>query len=82
MAAPTGEVPRLPGAVCIETDNPDAFFSTEEWQLELARNMCRRCPEIRACLAWALTHKELGLWAGTTEPQRAQLLDRHSRNAS
>lgn len=35
-----------------------------------ARLVCGGCPVQRQCLAWALDHDELGVWAGTTENQR------------
>lgn len=76
------DIPQLPDAACAQTTNPDAFFSFHDWELEQARNICRRCPAIRECLTWALTHREHGLWAGTTEDQRAELLSRHVRSAS
>ncbi|HEY0889346.1 MAG TPA: WhiB family transcriptional regulator [Nocardioides sp.] len=72
------EVPELDGAACADTSNPDAFFSFEEWETEQARNICRRCPAIRDCLAWALTHREHGIWAGTTPEQRDALVRRHA----
>lgn len=70
--------PDLPDAACAGTTDPEAFFSFNDWRIDQARNICRRCPEIRACLAWALTHSEHGLWAGTTEEQRHQLRARHT----
>lgn len=72
------EVPELTDPACADTTNPDAFFSYEKWELEQARNICRRCPALRDCLAWALTHKEHGIWAGTTPEQRAELRRRHT----
>lgn len=72
------DIPELDGAACAETANPDAFFSYEDWETEQAREICRRCPAIRDCLAWALTHKEHGIWAGTTPEQRDALRRRHA----
>jgi len=38
--------------------------------IEQARTLCRDCPVQADCLAWAVTHNEQGVWAGTTEQQR------------
>ncbi len=73
-------LPRLPAAACAGTSDPDAFFSFRDVRLDQARNICRRCPEVRPCLVWALTHNERGLWAGTTEEQRHDLKARHGRS--
>jgi len=35
-----------------------------------AQAVCRRCPVSTECLAWALEHNPIGVWAGTTEHQR------------
>ena len=40
-----------------------------------AVQVCQRCPVARACLAAALVGDEHGIWAGTTEAQRASMLD-------
>ncbi len=80
VAADDPIMPVLPMAACRETSNPDAFFSHNAWEVEAAREYCRRCPEIRACLTWALTHDESGMWAGTTAEQRTDLIARHTRS--
>jgi Transcription factor WhiB len=38
-----------------------------------ARPLCARCPVYAACLDWAVTTGESGIWAGTTGQQRAAL---------
>lgn len=73
------EFPVLPDAACRATESPDAWFSFDARVTEQARNICRRCPAIRECLEWAITHKEDGLWAGTTFDQRKALAERHSK---
>ncbi|WP_193613132.1 WhiB family transcriptional regulator [Nocardioides lijunqiniae] len=75
-------IPDVPGAACRDIETPEIFFAFEEHCIEQAREVCRRCPGIRACLAWALAHKEHGVWAATTEEQRTELLDRHRKEAS
>lgn len=72
-------MPTLPQAACRALD-PEAFFAFDDRRIQQARNVCRRCPEIRPCLAWALEHSEYGVWAGTTEDQRAELLHRHRKD--
>ena len=39
-----------------------------------AVQVCQGCPVARACLAAALVADEQGIWGGTTEAQRADLL--------
>ena len=73
------DFPLLPDAACKNTTDPEAFFAFDDRKTEQARNICRRCPAIRACLTWALTHDEYGVWAATTEKQRADLLTRYGR---
>ena len=52
-------------AACHATD-AELFFTDEV----TAKLICRECPIREACLEWALTHKELGVWGGTTELER------------
>lgn len=75
------DFPDLPGAACHDVADPDRFFSFETYQIEQARSICHRCPAIRQCLAWALTHPEHGVWAGTTPEERTELIARHRRSA-
>lgn len=67
------KLPPVKDPACAGHD-PEAWFSFNDQVTEQARNICRRCPAIRSCLAWALTHNELGVWGGTTPEQRTQLL--------
>jgi WhiB family redox-sensing transcriptional regulator len=73
--------PDLPDAACKDIAEPERFFSFEGYQIEQARDVCRRCPAIRDCLTWALTHSEHGVWAATTADERADLIERHRRTA-
>lgn len=44
---------------------------------EYAKSICRRCPLIDACRAWAFAHpNELGVWGGTTAHERRMRLRR------
>lgn len=54
----------------------DLFFPTGRgygWQALRVREVCCRCRVRAHCLAWALEHGELGIWAGTTEDCRINL---------
>lgn len=75
------DFPRLPGAACQDVPDPDRFYALEDHHIEQARSICRRCPVIRECLTWALTHTEHGVWAATTAEERAELITRHRRSA-
>lgn len=74
--------PDLPDALCVNYDpeiwhppRPSASAEAE------AAEICGRCPEQRACLAWALIAQGqgvliTGIWGGYTEDARADMLDR------
>lgn len=69
-------LPLLPGpARCAETD-PDQWFPEKGERSPDAILVCRACdPDVRtACLDFALTHREQGIWGGTTETQRRLLM--------
>jgi WhiB family redox-sensing transcriptional regulator len=43
-------------------------------QTNAAKAICRRCPVISGCLAWALeTGQDAGVWGGMSEDERRQL---------
>lgn len=46
-----------------------------------AKAACARCPFLRQCLAYALTHAEHGIWAGTSEDDRHRLRKQHGITA-
>lgn len=48
---------------------------------EPALEYCRRCPAVRQCLAYALTHLVDGVWGGTTPQQRAALREKYGVTA-
>lgn len=39
-------------------------------QVRRALRICGECSAAPACLAWAVEHREYGVWAGTTDSQR------------
>ena len=80
-------VPDLEGARCRGADS-DLFFGpsgvesrTERLRREAAaKAMCRECPALQACRAYALTHAELyGVWGGMGEQERRTQLLRLGR---
>lgn len=70
-------------AACV-TEDPELFFPVGTsgpalWQIEDAKQVCRRCDVIDACLEWALSAGEhAGVWGGRSELERQALL-RHRR---
>jgi len=80
-------VPDLEGARCRGADS-DLFFGppgaesrTERMRRETtAKAMCRDCPALQPCRAYALTHAELyGVWGGLGEQERRTHLMRLGR---
>lgn len=61
--------PWMAAAVCSQTD-PEVFFPEKGGTSGPAKQVCRRCPVIDACLAYAVEHGELGIWGGTSERER------------
>lgn len=64
-------------AACRGTD-PELFFpdpSSAPDVVEEAREVCRRCSVIDACLAYALrTRQNSGVWGGQSERERRSLI--------
>ena len=60
-------------AACAETET-DLFFSDEPAEIQKALAICERCPVRAKCLADALEREEYGIWGGTTEAERDQML--------
>ncbi len=67
-----GVLPDLPQALCREVD-PELWQPEPGSSSEAAKRICARCPEIEACLAFALDHPQVGLWGGTTAHERGQI---------
>ena len=65
-------------AVCTGMD-PEAFFpiAAAEPITDDVAAACAGCPWRRPCLAWALAHPVVGIWAGTNTAQREDLRRRH-----
>jgi WhiB family redox-sensing transcriptional regulator len=58
--------------VCRGSD-PTLFFPAEQSVSQEVKEMCKRCPVTEPCLEFAITHKEPGFWAGTTEGRRSKI---------
>jgi hypothetical protein len=50
------------------------FFPGRGESAAPAKAVCRRCPVRSACLEFALEHDAVGIWGGTSERQRRQLV--------
>ncbi len=64
-------------AACADGD-PDLFFLPVEQGplVEAAKSVCRTCPVLRSCLAWAVRHPDQalhGVWGATTSAERRAL---------
>ena len=47
--------------------------------LRQVKAICRTCEFNSPCLSWALENRERGIWAGTTEDERKNILRRSKR---
>lgn len=56
---------------CRRTD-PEIYFpdNTDKHLVRAAGQVCKRCPWLRECLAFALTHDVDGTWAGVSRGRR------------
>lgn len=62
--------------------NPNLFFPPTKGGTDPseALNVCRRCPVVDQCLAWALENRmDEGVLGGTTEAERLRLSGRRRR---
>lgn len=65
--------PRFDGTqMCTQTD-PEVWFPPTGGDSRPAKELCRDCEWQRPCLAYALTHTELGIWGGTSGRERRAL---------
>ena len=71
-------------AACLEV-NPDLFFpigntGSALLQIEVAKQVCRRCAVTETCLRWAMaTGQDAGVWGGLSEDERRALKRRNAR---
>lgn len=52
------------------------FVARDAESVTQARAICAQCGVRAQCLAWALSHNELGVWGGTTPSERRRLKGR------
>ena len=65
-------------------ENPKYWMSTSEEEttkevrenVQLALQVCRKCPVQSECLSHAMSYLEVGVWGGTTDIER-QLMRKH-----
>lgn len=50
------------------------FFPEAGRSINKAKAFCNNCPVLKQCLEQALTNREQGIWAGTTEADRSKIL--------
>lgn len=73
-------------AACLEED-PELFFPIGNTgpailQIEMAKEVCRRCDVVQTCLDWAIdTGQDAGVWGGLSEDERRGLKRRTARAA-
>ncbi len=75
-------------ATCRDED-PELFFATGNGVSALLQNaeakaVCRRCPVVAECLAWATSPEswqDAGVWGGMSEDERRALRRRNARRA-
>ncbi|WP_229686794.1 WhiB family transcriptional regulator [Longimycelium tulufanense] len=66
-------------AAACRTQDPELFFPVGEgplaqWQIAEAKAVCRRCPVILECRAWALqVGEDSGVWGGLDAGERREL---------
>lgn len=63
-------------APCAQTD-PEIFFPEDKEDVRLAKRICKTCPVVLQCLAFAMENSEtFGVWGGTTARERQILRKR------
>jgi WhiB family redox-sensing transcriptional regulator len=71
-------------ALCRDED-PELFFPIGSTgpaldQIDEAKQVCKRCPALEPCLAWALeSGQDAGVWGGLSEDERRALKRRTAR---
>ena len=65
------------GVAPCSTMDPELYFPEKgnggNRELLLARRLCNTCPYKVECLEWAIEHREVGVWGGTTERERSRI---------
>ncbi|MFE0189658.1 WhiB family transcriptional regulator [Streptomyces sp. NPDC059008] len=89
--SPSADLPINPNwrdrGACKDVD-PDLFFPVGSTgpallQVEEAKSVCRRCPVLETCAAWALENREAhGVWGGMSEDDRRRIKRHMTRERS
>lgn len=61
------------GALCAQVD-PELFFPDQGGTARYAKAVCQACEIKTRCLHEALAGREEGIWGGTTESERRQMI--------
>lgn len=71
-------------ANCIGTDHESFFPENALWTLEnrTAIRVCKQCPILNECFAYAVRHEYHGIWGGTNAAERARYRSRMRINAA
>lgn len=81
LAAITTPQPWMTDAVCATVD-PDLWYPErgDGYSSRWAKRVCRACPVIAECLAYALDQgEEYGIWGGTSANERRVLAGKNPR---
>lgn len=89
--AVTGEEPAWAGDARCRSEDPALFFGPNRFEPkreriareEAAKAICRECPSLVPCRAYALaTGEAYGVWGGLGEVERRELVDNSGRWAT
>lgn len=64
--------PWMADALCAQVD-AELFFPEVGGSTREAKAICAKCPVRARCLAYALEHRERGVWGGTSDGDRERL---------
>jgi WhiB family redox-sensing transcriptional regulator len=70
---------KMPFRGACRDEDPELFFPVGSTgpallQIEDAKEVCRRCDMVDACLRWALeTGQDAGVWGGMSEDERRSM---------
>jgi hypothetical protein len=68
---------REPGLPCTDPGNdPDLWHSRNDGAIAKAQTLCRSCPRLTDCAAWAVeTRQTHGVWGATTARERERIAE-------
>jgi WhiB family redox-sensing transcriptional regulator len=67
-------------ASCKGTDTSVFFGSPKSSEINIAKDICKKCPVNSSCLQSALTYQYHGIWGGTTEEERTYIIKKVLNN--